>query len=200
MRPCLRFLSFATLALAGILAIDAPRGVAAPEIDHCSEGEASSFFQEAPRAFNFEHDNGAFADRLGDHGFALCQYRVFLDKWTFTFCEYDTFVGGLYLYWDYEAQGMTREDAIADIEAVHDRVWLARRDRGKLGPRIEQPLQSTAYKDLQDPEDGKIVFQHRAFFGKLPVGEYESFWEETYFDEVYKAQVHLVILPHEEAH
>jgi len=51
-----------------------------------------------------------------------CQYRLFIDGETFTFCEGDFILGGVIYFWEYQALGMSRKEAIADIELYDDHV------------------------------------------------------------------------------
>lgn len=113
--------------------------------------------------------------------FGECQYRLYLDGEMFTFAQGDVILGGVNVFWEFEildALGMTREEAIADLEATEERVWLARvQADGTVGELIEQPLSRTPYRDGTYPEIGRVVQQHRAFVTSLPAGEYLSlFW------------------------
>jgi hypothetical protein len=129
--------------------------------------------------------------------FATCQYRVFFDGRAFTFNESDHVVGGIAWLSDYKAAGISRDEAISEIEGIDDRVWLAKRQPdGSLGERIEQSLTRTAYKGLLHPVFGQIVYQHRAFVTQLPAGEYVSYWESTSAGlPTESAIVELLILP-----
>jgi len=100
-----------------------------------------------------------------------CQYRLFWDGRTVTFCEDDVILGGIVWLWDYKAAGISRADAIADIELTTDRVWL---------DGEEQVLQQTAFKDVNSAVSGLNVYQHRAFITQFPPGDHVSVWVSTY--------------------
>ena len=138
----------------------------------CTIGEAQQNFQ-AP----LQHIIGNFA----------CQYRVFLDGRSFTYCEDDVILGGTNLNVEYKALGWTREERIAYLERFGDRVWL---------DGIEQQLIRTAYKDGQSPTFGQVVYQHAAVITQLPVGDHVSYWESTFDGSLDgSATVQLHILP-----
>lgn len=143
----------------------------------CTLGEAKANF-EAP----FEHFvQDALAVRF------RCQYRVFFDGRTFTYCEGDVILGGTNNFVDYEALGWSREEGIAELERTGIRVWI---------DGIEQQLMQTAYKDGQHPVFGRVVYQQHGLITQLPVGDHVSYYEET-FDgtRVESATVQLRILP-----
>ncbi len=163
-------LSLTTLAASSVAAADsAQRKV-------CTTGDALSNF-EAP----LQHIIGDFS----------CQYRLFLDGRTFTYCEDDVILGGINPLAEYKALGWSREEGIADLERTADRVWV---------DGVEQPLMRTAYKDGQHPVFGHSVYQHRAFITQLAVGDHVSYWEETLDGSVdATATVYLRILPRTDA-
>jgi hypothetical protein len=143
----------------------------------CTIGDAQANF-EAP----LQHILGS----LG-----VCQYRLFFDGDSFTFCEGDFILGGALDFVDYPAQGMTREEAIALLERFGERVWL---------DGVEQPLMHTAFKDGMHPRFGHLVYQHHAFIAQLPPGSYVSYFEAT-TDGVVEltATVTLHVLPSSDA-
>ena len=94
----------------------------------CTTGEALSNLQ-AP----LQHIIGDFS----------CQYRLFLDGRTFTYCEDDLILGGINPLAEYKALGWSREEATADLERTADRVWidgveqsLVRTLQGRPAPRL----------------------------------------------------------------
>jgi hypothetical protein len=100
---------------------------------------------------------------------------------TFTFTDEDVFLGGIVQLYDYENAGLSREEAIADLESIQDRVWLAEvLSGGVTGAWVEQPLMRTAYKNIESAVLGLTVLQQRAFITSLPPGEYLSYWESSY--------------------
>ncbi len=119
--------------------------------------------------------------------YGRCQYRIFRDGETFTFCEDDFFLGGTVVFWDYKVAGISRAEAIAEMELASDRVWL---------DGVEQVLERTAYKNLKSVNLGLLVYQVRGFVTQLPPGDHVSVWVGSFPgtpDET--ATVHLDILP-----
>ncbi len=138
------------------------------------------------------HLRPRFVDALNE-----CQYRLFNDGAEYTFNEDDVFLGGASLIYDYKAAGVTRAEAIAEIEMVETRVWLAEvLPDGEAGELVEQPLMRTAYKNFIHDLFGLVVYQQRGFITQLPPGDYVSTWVARLpevFDET--ATVYLHILP-----
>jgi hypothetical protein len=161
----------------------------------CTSGDAQAFFETVPVAaamWRRGHEHPGILESLNS-----CQYRVFWDGETHTFHESDYIVGGIAYLYDYKVLGITRKEAIADMQLIGDRVWLAPRlADGTLGAFVEQTLTYTAYKGITDPVNGQLVYQHRGFITQLPAGEYVSYWVNTYpgFPD-FTATVNLVILP-----
>jgi hypothetical protein len=147
----------------------------------CTIGEAKSNF-EAPYD-HFVRDDLAVRFR--------CQYRVFFDGRAFTYCEDDVILAGTIWFENYQALGLTRDEAIAFYERYEDRVWI---------DGIEQPLERTAWKDADHPVVGPVVFQQRGFITKLPVGDHISHYESTFDGNLDgTATVMLHILPRTDA-
>lgn len=143
----------------------------------CTTGDALAMFEALQVATNVMRPRGIEAPKLLDT-LSRCQYRLFRNGATFTFSEEDTFLGGVLWLYDYDNLGLTREEAIADLESIQDRVWLAEvQPGGATGPWVEQPLMRTAYKNIESAVFGLTVLQHRAFITRLPPGEYWSYWE-----------------------
>jgi hypothetical protein len=136
----------------------------------CTAGAAQSLFQELPLGSQVMRPRGQDHPGLLE-ATARCQYRLFRDGNTVTFCEDDFILGGIVWATAYKADGISRAAAIADIEATTDRAWLDGQ---------EQVLKRTAYKDVNSAELGLAVFQHRAFITQLPPGDHVSLWTSTF--------------------
>jgi hypothetical protein len=136
----------------------------------CTMGDAEAVFQALPVAAGVMRPRGQDHPGLLEASFN-CQYRLWFDGESFTFCEDDVIVGGIVYFWEYKALGIARDAAIADIELFTDRVWLN---------GVEQLLRRTAYKDANLAGLGTSVYQHRAFITQLPAGDYVSVLEETH--------------------
>ena len=149
----------------------ATAGVSPPTTSPCTSGDAMQTF-EAP-----------FTGNLID---SECQYRLYRDGETFTFCEGDYILGGIVFFWEYKLLGISREEAIADIELNEDRVWI---------DGVEMPLMHTAFKNGVRPSTGDMeVYQHVAFISQLPVGEHVSYWENFHPDYgLSTTTIHLVV-------
>lgn len=146
----------------------------------CTMGDARAIFEALPIAVHVIRPRGIEGPKLLD-SLGRCQYRLFRDGATFTFSEKDVFLGGVVELYDYENVGVTREEAIADLGSIQDRVWLAEvLPGGATGVWVEQPLMRTAYKNIQSVVLGLTVLQHRAFITSLPPGEYLSHLESSY--------------------
>lgn len=145
--------------------MDACLDAAADEV-HCSRGDALAVWQ-------------AFATMVYvEGGYPPCQYRLFWDREQVTFHEDDWFVGGNSLYILYEQEGLTREQAIAELERLTGRLWLSEIDpSGKVGPAVEQTLMETAYKDMVFADLGLFVFRHVGVILHLRPGDYLSTWQ-----------------------
>jgi hypothetical protein len=159
----------ATAAACVLMVFAGPAAAAKPTA--CTNGNAQGMFQ-AP----LEHIVGN-----------PCQYRLFWDGQTVTFCEDDVILGGIVWFDPYKSEGISRQQSIAGIEAIHDRLWI---------DGVEQPLMDTAYKDGQSSMYGDVVYQQRGFIGELPVGTHTSYWESV--DPVYglsTATVTVIVLP-----
>ena len=138
---------------------------------------------------------------IAEDAIPLCQYRIWLDKDHFTFTEDDWFFGGNALEIAYEAEGFTRAEAIAILDRVGHRLWLAPIDsRGKrIGPLIEQPLQLTVFRSgshVGGEETAGVAYQQVGLILQLPPGDYVSVYEETFDGQpVFDADVILHIVP-----
>ena len=109
-----------------------------------------------------------------------CQYRIWLDKGHFTFTEDDWFFGGNALAFDYEAEGITRDEAIAILERSGTGCGSPDRLRGKrIGPLIEQTLQLSGFRDGRG-WGGAVVYRQVGLILQLPPGDYLSVYEQTF--------------------
>jgi hypothetical protein len=154
--------------------------------DRCTLGDAHALLEVHPIP-------AIMVERGQDHrglidAYLNCQYRLFKGG-SHTFCEDDIIVGGALYLWDYKASGISRTDAIAELQRYTSRVWL---------DGVEQVLHLTAYKDFTSPSIGTTVYQHRAFMIQLPPGDHVSLWVESYLGvPVETVTVDLHILPSE---
>jgi hypothetical protein len=182
------------LLVAGMLLTTAPAATADTYIgtDHngCSYGDAKAtsqafypFFEHKPREEN---------------SIPPCQYRIWLDMDHFTFTEDDWFFGGNALAFDYKAEGITRHEAIAILERVGHRLWLARIDsKGeRIGPLVEQSLKLSGFRDVSEAGGGTVVYQQVGLILQLPPGDYVSVYEESFDGQpFFDADVILHIVP-----
>ncbi len=142
-----------SLLLVAVIGIPGARASAAPP---CTTQGARMLFQYSMLGFDPVNAGTPIADLV-----LRCQYRLYLDGETVTFRENDVFLGGI-AYWYTEAElaelGWTWRQAIADMESIDQRVWLARvRADGSIGRLVEQPLRSTAYRHYTHSEMGRLV-------------------------------------------
>ena len=156
-----------TVVIAMGLAAGSTSAAQSPATTPCTLGDATQSF-ESP----LEHLIGS-----------SCQYRLFWDGQTRTFCQNDFINGGIVWIVNYQVQGISRQDAIALIELTEDRVWI---------DGVEWPLRKTAYKDGLTSAGEHVVYQHRAFITQLPVGDHTSYWEDNVGDT---ATVTVRVLP-----
>jgi len=131
---------------------------------------ASSAAAAKPTACTVGNAQSMFQAPIGRIIGNPCQYRLFWDGQTRTFCEGDVILGGVVLMDPYKADGISRKDVIASIQQTHDRVWI---------DGVERPLMSTAVKDALSPNGDLIAYQQRGFIAQLSVGTHVSYWEET---------------------
>jgi hypothetical protein len=162
----------------------------------CTVGDARAMLEALQIPVHVMRPRGIEGPKLLD-ALAECQYRLFRDGATVTFSEEDVILGGVAYLYEYVQLGTTRDQAVAELEAIQDRVWLGPvLPDGSVGDLVEQPLMHTNYKNIMSSLLALTVVQHRAFITQLPAGEYLSFWESTspgLPDE--SAVVRLVITP-----
>jgi hypothetical protein len=178
--------SFVGVILAGLLWTPASSATAAKT--ECSYGDAAALFEQFIML------------RFNQPGVGLspaCQYRLFFDGQEFTFHEDDWFLGGVTYLYGYKLDGVTRPEAIADLEKHEARLWLSEiGPGGAIGPAVEQTLMETGYKDAMHPVFGQVVYRQDAIILQLPPGDYLSTFEDSYDGgEVSHSEVILHILP-----
>jgi hypothetical protein len=179
----------ATMVLSGTIA-----GAAEPA---CTTADAHLVFQQGERGFLLLFQ-GETDRRIADL-VRRCQYRLFLHGQTFTFRENDVFLGGNFLFKaesELEALGWTRRQAVAYLESIETRVWLAPvLPDGSIGERVEQELRQTPVKTLPKTPSGKVFATHVAFTAQLAAGDYVSFYHHKAPDLEFETMVHLHIVP-----
>jgi hypothetical protein len=176
------------VVIAGLLWTPTPSARA--ETAQCSHGDAAALFEQfITLRFN----------QPGEGLSPACQYRLFFDGQEFTFNEDDWFLGGVTATYDYRLAGVTRDEAIADLEKHENRLWLSEIcPNGVIGPAVEQTLTETRYKDAMHPVLGHVVYRQDGLILHLPRGDYLSTFEGSYDGEVVAhSEVVLHILPSE---
>lgn len=137
----------------------------------CTKGTAQAFLKNFGKASRL--GDRMESTRLGDY-YRLCQFRLYENGKTFRFSDQDYIVGGHAAFWTYdelEELGMSRAEAIADMKSITEEVEIATIVGGNVGTFEPVPLIVTKYRDaLASP--GRVVYNHRAFITKLPVGQY----------------------------
>jgi hypothetical protein len=167
----------------------------------CTKADAHLLLQQLERGAFLFFARGETDRRIVDV-FQRCQYRLWFDGATFTFRENDVFLGGSVFFWsesELEEMGWTRRQAVADLEAIEARVWLAPvLPDGSIGELVEQQLRQTPVKTVPHTVFGKSVATQVAFIARLPAGDYVSVYQESKPGEpVFEATVHLHIVPAE---
>ena len=173
-----RTLALFAVCVVGLAAGTVAAAGAAPT-SPCTYGEAEHTFQAPFTSIDPDVPFPTFGNE--------CQYRLYADGETMTFCEGDFVLGGVIYFWEYPVLDISREEAIADIELNEDRVSI---------DGIWMPLMDTGIKDGQNPFFGKVVYKQRAFIAQLSVGEHTSYWENFHPDYgLSTSTVDLVVLP-----
>ena len=100
------------------------------------------------------------------------------------FSENDFILGGIVQYIDYPVIGMSRSDAVAELEGIEVRTWLAEVTNGQVGPLVAQPLMISATRGivLKRQEIGKVVARTWGYITQLPAGEYRGVTEVRHAD------------------
>jgi len=135
----------------------------------CTEGDVAALGQVLPVAYRMVQNgqsHGGLPEAYHD-----CQYRVFADGATYTFCEGQPILGGIVELDYYKSEGISRQEGISNIAVAGDRVWI---------DGVEQTLHLSAYKDYNRPVVGITVYLNKSFTIQLPAGDHVSTWAETY--------------------
>jgi hypothetical protein len=163
----------ALVLLAGVVVLPAP--AQAERERSCSYGEAAALFEALPPLFTFK-------PREDPDGYPDCQFRLFLDGETVTFTEDDWFLAGAVYFLPYQWFGLTRDEAIEVLDTIESRLWIAEVDDGVAGDLVEQTLMHTGYRGFHSPFFGLVVYRQVGLITRLPVGEYQSVFEEVFGD------------------
>jgi hypothetical protein len=132
--------------LCSLLPVAAVRSADVAAEPSCTMGEAEAMLQALPIPIQVMRPRGLEEPKLLDT-VGRCQYRLFRDGETFTFSEEDVFLGGVSYIDDFKQRGVTRREAVAELDAFQDRVWLAAvLPGGGVGEFAEQLLVRTTYK------------------------------------------------------
>jgi len=117
-------------------------------------------------------------------GIANCQFRFFApvkltngERWAF--CEDEVFLGGNVWNFDYAAFGISRQDAIDELDYLESTVFFG----PAAGAQPEQSLIRTGYKDYIHPEFGRTVATQEAFITQESPGTYVSSWTAFFAGE-----------------
>ncbi len=175
----------------GLLLTAAPG--ASADTTACSQGDALAVFNAFGAIFIHDPQDDPWP------AYPDCQYRMWAHGEHFTFQEDDWFLTGATYAYPYQAAGVTRDEAIAELAKYSDRLWLTKLQPGTrkaIGPAVEQPLTLTAYSDAVHPEDGLLVYRQTGAILHLPPGDYLSFNENKYDGKIrWRNTVILHILP-----
>jgi hypothetical protein len=185
------------LLMTGLLFTAAPAMAAdmgdETDVNGCSYGDALAVFNAFPAVFLHDPTDEPWPV------YPDCQYRMWDRGNDFTFHDDDWFLAGAAYAYDYVAAGVTREEAIAELDRYSDRLWLTKLVPGTnkaAGASVEQPVLLTAYIDAVHPEGGLIVIRQAGAILQLPAGDYLSYNEVAYQGKVvWRARVTLHILP-----
>lgn len=175
-----------TVALAlGSLGVATP--VEAEPDSPCTKGDAQSLFENIEISFEILLRNGL--DHPQAETILHCQWRFFWEDGhpffgNITFSEEDFILGGIVLYIDYPVIRTSRRDAVAELEGIQVRTWLAEVTNGQVGPLIAQPLMISATRDvvLRQQEIGKVAARTWGYITQLPAGEYRGVTEIRHAD------------------
>lgn len=152
--------------------------------DPCTYGGALALLEAAPVAATqaSRSEEKGIRPHLGGL-WDECQFRLYQDKETIPFQADDYILGGIAVWWTYDEMaqfGLSRAEAIEDLERVTDRIEIATVDGRGGRPRFAPvPVIVTTYRDAQ-LFGSQIVYNHRAFIAKLPAGEYLVRWTQSY--------------------
>lgn len=162
----------ATVALSGTTAAAAPATATAPE--DCTRGSAQQGIQAAIVAAN-QVRQGRTHTGIAD-AYLNCVYVLYDDGGLYTFSEDDTFAGATaFTWWDWEADGMTREqvnDIITGVEYTVDLAEVA--PDGSVGEFTEQPIVRPPVKYHVMEGQGLTAYQTAGVVLDLDAGTYIS--------------------------
>ena len=117
------------LAIVAVVACIGVQPARAETGDPCTYGGAQALLEAAPVAATqaSRSEETGIRPHLGGL-WNECQFRLYLNKETVTFQEDDYILGGIAWWWTYEelAQlGWSRNQAIADLQLITDRIEIA---------------------------------------------------------------------------
>lgn len=162
----------AAMALSGIGAAGSVS--AAPQQGDCTRGSAQKVLQAGIVASN-QVRQGRTNTGIVD-AYLNCAYTLYNDGATYTFSEDDVFAGATaFQWWDWEADGMTREEVNGLITRVEYRVLLAEvSPDGSVGEFVEQPLIRPPVKYHVMERQGLTAYQIAGVVLDLDEGTYRS--------------------------
>jgi hypothetical protein len=167
-----------------VAAVGMPPAAAGPGA--CSYGQAGAVHEAWIPHFLHEPRTTQYPD---------CQFRLYLDGEEVTFTDQDWFLAGIVVYVEYEALGMSRTEAIADMDSVGHRLWFTPiLPGGGFGTPEEQALSRTAYRNTDSPLE-RLVYNSIGVILRLSPGDYLSHYEQTYQGDVFEADVIVHVVP-----
>lgn len=147
----------------------------------CSYGHTRSLLEAFPPFFHYQPPRFEYPD---------CQYRVFLDGEEVTFKEGDWILAGSVLFLEYRQLGLTREEAIAILEGIEQRLWLAEiQPNGQLGTIVEKEILEAGFKDFPSPIFGHSVYKSTGAIMQLEPGQYLSIYQATFEGDVLESEM-----------
>lgn len=172
----------------------AASGSAAPP-EPCTRGSAQKVIQAGIVAANHMRQGRTTGLVEAD---LHCSYLVYDDGATYTFSEDDTFTGATaFTWWDWEADGLTRQEVRGILSRTEYRVLLAEvSPDGSVGAFVEQPIVRTPVKQHVMEGQGQTIHQLAGVILHLDEGTYISqfHWSSPDFpDENLIAEVTLVV-------
>jgi hypothetical protein len=176
MRPLISLLATMLLVLGNVAA--AAPSAQAEKGRPCTQGDAQALFETLLVANEILLREGAdhpWADTL-----VHCQFRLFWEDGhpllgqPVTFSEDDVFLGGLVAFDSYRDFNITRREAVAILEQIEVRTWLAEVTESGIGSPVEQSLIETPVKSTMTSSFGLLVAKQWGYITQLPAGEYVS--------------------------
>jgi hypothetical protein len=167
------------LAMVALVACVGVQPAYAQTEEPCTYGGAQALLLEAPVAAT--QSDRSDRPHLGEL-WEECQFRLYRDGQTITFREGDYILGAIAVWWTYDEMdefGLSRGEAIEDLQLITDRIEIAKLDGRKRGPFEPVPVIVTSYRDAQ-LFGTHIVFNQRGFIAHLPAGEYLVRWTQSY--------------------